>query len=368
MRSKVFQHRYANFSLSYRMDSDCLHVDQSASAPTDSLLFDPVPVNGALGVEVSSPAAGALPGSEAEDLDSYNPIEPPPLDWRSDSSSEVDSGDDLDDPSLSASTDCLDKASLGESVLMSLDKRDILTPLNVNQLDPVGNVTQPLHDFEVKLEDEAEAFKEEVRAESCKGVEEDQAVMPFQDVENKGGEEGAEAAERRSNDEDHRHIHTLLSQLQLMGEEPSPSHRTPSHHHYSRRSDLEACSPSLLMEDSTETTGLLFSESHQRDLLGMLQCTEIAATPRSTSLPNTGDVDAVVSVSYSQEDAQRFWERYGNGQRRQHRDDSLTSLPDDEYPEPVWMKLGEQPPEEEAAAESEQVGAVTKTNTKGGEV
>uniref|UniRef100_A0A3Q0RBE8 Amyloid-beta A4 precursor protein-binding family A member 3 n=1 Tax=Amphilophus citrinellus TaxID=61819 RepID=A0A3Q0RBE8_AMPCI len=269
------------------MDSDCLPVDQSTSAPTDSLLFDPVPVNGALGVKVSSPTAAAVPGSEAEDLDSYNLIEPPPLDWRSDSSSEAGSGDDLDDP-----------------ILLSLDKRDILTPLNMNQLDLVGNVvTQPVQDFEVKSEDKAEAFEGEVRAEGCKGVEEDQAVMPFQDVENKGGEEEAEAA-RRSNDEDHRHIHTLLSQLQLMGEEPCPSHQTPSHHHYSRQSDLEACSPSLLTEDTTETTGLLFSESHQRDLLGMLQCTEIGATPCPTSLPNRGDVDAVVSVSYSQEDAQ----------------------------------------------------------------
>lgn len=337
------------------MDSDCLPVDQSASAPTDSLLFDPVPVNGALGVKVSSPTAAAVPGSEAEDLDSYNLIEPPPLDWRSDSSSEDGSGDDLDDPSLSSSADCLDKASLGESVLLSLDKRDILTPLNMNQLDLVGNVvTQPVQDFEVKSEDKAEAFEGEVRAEGCKGVEEDQAVMPFQDVENKGGEEEAVAARRRSNDEDHRHIHTLLSQLQLMGEEPCPSHQTPSDHHYSRQADLEACSPSLLTEDTTETTGLLFSESHQRDLLGMLQCTEIGATPRPTSLPNRGDVDAVVSVSYSQEDAQRFWGHYENGQQQWHRDDSLTSLPDDEYPEPVWMKLGEQPPEEEATAESEQ--------------
>ncbi|KAI3368623.1 hypothetical protein L3Q82_025633 [Scortum barcoo] len=41
----------------------------------------------------------------------------------------------------------------------------------------------------------------------------------------------------------------------------------------------------------------------------------------------------------------------GMDQQRLHREDSL----DDECPEPVWMKLGEQPPvEEEAAAESEQ--------------
>lgn len=73
------------------MDSDCL------PASADSLLFDPVPVHGASGVEVSGLAAAALPGSEAEDLDSYNLIEPPPLEWRSDTSSEAGSADDLDD-------------------------------------------------------------------------------------------------------------------------------------------------------------------------------------------------------------------------------------------------------------------------------
>lgn len=328
------------------MDSDCL------PASADSLLFDPVPVHGASGVEVSSSSAAALPGSEAEDLDSYNLIEPPPLEWRSDTSSEAGSADDLDDASLPTSADCLNKAGLGESVSLPLVERDILTPVDVNQLDLVGNVKQPTEDVEAKSTDKAEAGVGEVRAEGFKDTEEDQAVVTFGDVENKRGEE--EAAERRSNDEDHRHIHTLLSQLQLMEEEPHPSHRTPSNRHYSRRSELEACGPSSIKEDSAETTGLLFSESQQRDLLGMLQCTEIGATPRPTSLPHRGDVDAVVSVSYSQEDAQRFWRHHGNGQQRRHRDDSLTSLPDDEYPEPVWMKLGEQPPEEEATAESEQ--------------
>lgn len=345
------------------MDSDCL------PASTDSLLCDPVPVHGASGVEVSSLAAVALPGSEAEDLDSYNLIEPPPLDWRSDTSSEAGSADDLDDASLPTSADCLDKADLGESVSLPLVEKNILTPVDVNQLDLVGNVKQPAEDVEAKSTDEAEAGAGVLRAEGFKDAEEDQAVVTLGDValhKNKRGEE--EAAERRTNDEDHMHIHTLLSQLQLMEEEPHPSHRMPSNHHYSRRSELEACAPSSIKEDSAETKGLLFSESHQRDLLGMLQCTEIGATPRPTSLPHRGDVDAVVSVSYSQEDAQRFWRHHGNGQQQRHRDDSLTSLPDDEYPEPVWMKLGEQPPEEEATAESEQVGAVTKTNNKGGDV
>lgn len=331
------------------MESDCCPVDQSASAPTPS---DSVPVNGASEVEASSLTVSAPPGSAAEDLDTYNLIEPPPLDWRSDSSSEAGSADDLDDPSLPPSADSLDKPSLGESVLSPLDVRDILTPLDVNQPELVVNMADPVQDVGVELEEEDEAVEEEVevRADGLEGEEEDQEEVTFED----NIMEEAEVASRRSNDEDHSRIHTLLSQLQLMGEEPHPSHQTPPHRHYSNLSELEACAPSLLRDDSTETTGLLFSESHQRDLLGLLQCTEIGSTPRPTCLPHRGDVDAVVSVSYSQEDTQRFWGHYGNHQQQRHREDSLTSLPDDEYPEPVWMKLGEEPPEREAAAESEQ--------------
>ncbi|XP_047444021.1 amyloid-beta A4 precursor protein-binding family A member 3 [Mugil cephalus] len=301
----------------------------SASATTGFPFSDSGPVNGA---------------AEVEDQDSYNFIEPPPLDWRSDSSSEAGAADDLDDPSLQPSA-----ASLGESVLLPLDARDILTPLDANQQEFEGNVVESVLDTEVELEAEVgKAEDGEVRVESLVlvGVEEDQEEVTSRDAEEEeeGAEEEGDFTRRTAGDEDHSRIHSLLSQLQLVGEEPT--HQTSTHHRYSRFSELEACAPSLETDNSTETTGLLFSESHQRDLLGLLQCTEISATP------HRGDVDAVVSVSYSQADAPRFWRRHhGNGR---HRDDSLTSLPDEEYPEPVWMKLGEGPPEEEAAAEGEQ--------------
>ncbi|XP_069009441.1 amyloid-beta A4 precursor protein-binding family A member 3 [Embiotoca jacksoni] len=338
------------------MESGGCPVDQSASAPADLLSSDSVSVHG-VSPEVSCLAMKAPPGSEAEELDSYNLIEPPPLDWRSDSSSEAASADDLDDPSLLPSADSLDKTSLGESVLLPLDMREILTPcVDVNQKELVGNVAEPVQDVEVQLEEEYGVVEEEEeeRAEGSEGEDEVQEEVTFTDVENRVSEEEVEVANRRSGDEDHSRIHTLLSQLQLMGEEPHPSPWTAPRRHYSSQSELEACAPSLLTDDSAETTGLLFSESHHRDLLGLLQCTEISAAPRPTCLPHTGEVDAVVSVSYSQEDARKFWRRYGNGQQQRHRDDSIASLPDDEYPEPVWMKLGEEPPEEEAAAESEQ--------------
>lgn len=324
------------------MDSDVCPADQPASAPSDTQFSDTVLVDGASEIEVSRQTVAASLGSQVEDLDSYSLIEPPPLDWRSDSSSEAGSADDMGDPGFSPSVDPLDKAS-PEPVLLPLDMSDTETQLNINQQELVMKNAKLIQQVEVE---------EGERVENLKGVSE-KLTFNVMDVENIVAEE--EVANRRSGDEDHSRIQTLLSQLQLMGDEPRPSHHTPPHHHYSSLSEVEACALSLMADDSTETTGLLFSENHQRDLLGLLQCTEIGATPHPTCLPHRGEVDAVVSVSYSQEDAQRFWGHHENGQRCRHRDDSLTSLPDDEYPEPVWMKLGENPPDEEGAAQSEQV-------------
>lgn len=135
-------------------------------------------------------------------------------------------------------------------------------------------------------------------------------------------------------DEDHSHIHSLLNQLQLRGEEQEafPSQGTPP------QAALEARPSS---PDADETTGLLFAEDHQRHVIGLLQCSEL---PESRA----AEVDAVVSVSYSQEDTQRYWGRRAPAQAQ--REDSFSSQPDDEEPEPVWMKLGEEPPDQDAAA------------------
>lgn len=333
------------------MDSDVCSVDQSASPPSDRHASNPA--DGSFDADASRQTVAAPPGSEVEDLDSYNPIEPPPLDWRSDSSSEAGPAEDLDDSSFLPSVENQEKASTGEPVSVALNSRDAAASSDGNQQDLVGDIAEPVRDVKVELEENSDAVEEEkmVRAECFEeeGQEYQEEVIS----------RISEAENRRSGDEDHSRIHSLLNQLQLMGEEPHPNLQMPPHHaphHYSTLSEPEACAPSLLTDDSTETTGLLFSESHQRDLLGLLQVTELSsATPHSTCLPHRGDVDAVVSVSYSQEDAERFWAHHGNGQQRRHRADSLASLPDDEYPEPVWMKLGEEPPEEdEAAAESEQ--------------
>ncbi|XP_041646712.1 amyloid-beta A4 precursor protein-binding family A member 3 [Cheilinus undulatus] len=337
------------------MDSDVCPADQAASVPSDTSCPSADPADLLSGADLNRQDVLEPTGLEAEDLDSYNPIEPPPLDWRSDSSSEAGSADDLDDSSFPPAVENLDEASPSEPVLIPLDVSLTVASPSENQQELLGNTVEQVQDIREHEEEDEAVEEEEVRVEDLEGDREYQEET-LCDVDGTVSEE--EVPKKSSGDEDHSRIHTLLSQLQMMGEEPHPSHGTPPHlaqHHYSSRSELEGCSPSLITDDSSETTGLLFSESHHRDLLGLLQVTEIGPTPTPTHLPHRGEVDAVVSVSYNQEDAQKFWGHYRNGRQQRHRDDSIASLPDEEYPEPVWMKLGEEPPEEEeAAGESEQ--------------
>lgn len=145
-------------------------------------------------------------------------------------------------------------------------------------------------------------------------------------------EEGGEYIE----DEDHSRIQSLLSQLQVRGEEhrDHPSWSTPP-----QDRQLEARHPST---DTDETTGLLHTEDHECHMVELQHCTELLQS-------RAEEVDAVVFVSYSQEDTHRYWGRKAPAPLAQ-REDSFSSQPDDEEPEPVWMKLGEGPPDLEAVA------------------
>ncbi|XP_078141880.1 amyloid-beta A4 precursor protein-binding family A member 3 isoform X2 [Centroberyx gerrardi] len=334
------------------MELDNCPADQPASSQFTATL----PGEGASSVvEISRRTMADLPGSEVEDLDSFNLIEPPPLDWKSDSSSEAGSADDLDEPSFPPAADGLEEAGPGGSV-PPLEVSAAAASPAVNRQELADDNTEPIQDVEegdVGVEEQ-----EGVRVEERLAEEEEAEVGDEE-------EEEEEVMSRRPGDEDHTRIHALLNQLQLMGEEPHPDRRSPPRvawRPYRSPPEPQSSAPSLITDVSdlesslaTETTGLLFSESHQRDLLGLLECTEIAAPPpQAAYLPHRGEVDAVVSVSYDPDDAHRFWGHYGNGQQLRPRDGSFTSLSEDEYPEPVWMKLGEEPPEEEAAAESEQ--------------
>lgn len=334
------------------MDSNICLTSQTASAAPDFLASGPA--DGALGIDVFQQTEASLP--QVEDEESYNMIEPPPLDWRSESSSDVAS-DDVDEPgSLTPVTPgkTLETATPSHTALLSLNAGEALASLDVKA---VGNIAQPIQGV-LGLEELGEATKkkEEARAEvlgSDGGHQEG-----LSDVQNSTREEDGEGIDRKSDDDDHNSIHSLLSHLQLMGEEPLPPRHGQNQHCSS--SQLDSPEPSLVVDDSTETTGLLFSEGHHRHLLGMLEFTEISTAPHPTRVPQRGEVDAVVSVSYSEADAQRFWQSYGNRQPQQHGDESPTSLADDGDTESAWKaRDAEHPEEEEAAAEREEVSWCT---------
>ncbi|XP_075878783.1 amyloid-beta A4 precursor protein-binding family A member 3 isoform X2 [Nelusetta ayraudi] len=337
------------------MDSDVSPTDQSASVPTS--------LNGSPKAEFSAQTVEAPP--QPHDLESYNPIEPPPLDWRSDSSSDAGCSNNMDDPTLHPSIENLGEASVIGPVLETLNPIDISH--DTIEQEVVGNISGLVQDLKMGLEEVGEEAEkvQSGRTEYSDSAGEYQEEVTASDLNGRTSERDVERAKRKPGDEDHSSIHSLLSQLQLIGEEPLLIQPLPPHvvpHEFPLLSEPDNCTPSLLKDYSTETTGLLFSESHHRDLLGLLQFTELSSSPQPSSPSRREEVDAIVAVSYSQEDAQRLWAHHDNEQQlqeqqqqqqQQHRD-SITSLSDDEYPEPVWKKRGEEPPkEDEAAADTE---------------
>lgn len=325
------------------MDSNCL-TDQSSSAPNAFLASGGADV--VSGNDVLPQPEGPPP--QIKDGESYL-FEPPPLDWRSESSSDTASPDDLYDPgslvSVTPSRKGLVKASPSDPALLSLDAGEALASVDVKV---VGNIAEPIEGV-MGLEVVDEAAEGEARGEVLNSDME--CPEGSSGIKSSTGEEEVEGIDRKSDDDDHNRIHSLLNQLQLMEEEPHPPHH--GQYQCSSSSQIDSSDPSLIVDDSTETTGLLFSDSHHRDMLGMLQFTDIGMAPR-TCVSQRGEVDAVVSVSYSEEDAQRFWQHYGNGQQKQHRDES--SVSDYEDMDSAWKKRhAEHPEEDESAAEREQV-------------
>lgn len=327
------------------MDSNCL-TDQSVSASNAFLASGRADV--VSGSDVLPQPEVAPP--QVKDEESYL-FEPPPLDWRSESSSDTASPDDLDDPgalvSVTPSGKGLVKASPSDPALLYLDTSEALASFDVKI---VGNIAEPIQGV-MGLELVDEAAEGEARGEVFNSDME--CPEGSSGIKSSTGEEEVEGIDRKSEDDDHNSIHSLLNQLQLMEEEPHPPHH--GQYQYSSSSQMDSPAPSLIVDNSTETTGLLFSDSHHRDMQGMLQFTDIGMAPH-TCVSQRGEVDAVVSVSYSGEDAQRFWQHYGIGQQQQHRDESLASVSDYEDTESAWKKRdAEHPEEDDSAAEREQV-------------
>ncbi|XP_020783401.2 amyloid-beta A4 precursor protein-binding family A member 3 [Boleophthalmus pectinirostris] len=418
------------------------------------------------------PPLSSPPPTDVEELDSFNPLEPPPLDWRSDSSSEEGSADglnhltdslDKDSPDLPSTSNegqqeretiqkthieqildgiCGDNSD--QELVSGLDTEDDKdktrnlksiseisehttdleehgcidfwdNPLTSNQTDQFSSVVNLESEFQVSrdtFDNEFGSLKQDFNpdipqtkvykilelelegsadvktqteanynvsrsnhenetdfgATNLAETQNGKSVKPFQSefegiytpTETKTMEEPIndndqvsslkqDNTERRScgdmEDEDHSRIHSLLNQLQIRREEEEeeeeayPTQSTPP------RAALSQPRPPS--PDADERTGLLFSEDHQRDVVGLLQSTDIPGPGPHT---HTGDMDAVVSVSYSEEDTRRYWGHYDKAPARTLREDSFSSQPDEEEPEPVWMKLGEEPPDLQASA------------------
>ncbi|KAM9831506.1 amyloid-beta A4 precursor protein-binding family A member 3-like [Neosynchiropus ocellatus] len=287
------------------------------------------------GFDVITDGASKVNSSRLEeDLDSYNPIEPPPFDWRSDSS--IDSYSEED--------------GLDSGFPPSVDNGDMLRPAEESL---AGNVFVDLNQHKLVEADIGLVHENKNEVESWNieySPEELQDSLP-----NNPQKSEIEFVNPGTNDDDHSRIQTLLSQLQLVAKEPHPSLIAPPFYaQHPDQSQPEACSSCSLLDNSNETNGLIFTESYQRDQLGVLACTEIGCPPQADCLPQRGEVDAVVSVSYGQKDVRTFRDNNDRSQRQRQREDSVTSQPEDVYPEPVWMKLGEEPPAEQAAHHSEQ--------------
>ncbi|XP_057696750.1 amyloid-beta A4 precursor protein-binding family A member 3 isoform X2 [Corythoichthys intestinalis] len=289
----------------------------SSPAPSDTLrLTSPDQESDAIEVD-----------SQVVELDSYSMIEPPPLDWKSDSSTEIGSTEELADDGNSAEKVNSDELHMED---------DIALP----------EVTQ----------EELVIDKKESKTDNEAQVEEDVDTHEKNSYDDYGAEVEDEAANQIQADEDHNGIQKLLCQLQLVGKNDHFCPRSPTcltEHRHSGLSDLEACSSLTAMpDDSTETTGLLFSESHQRDVLGLLHCEEIGTTSHPCCHPLKEEMDAVVSVSYNQDDAQNYLGLYEESEQQLCREESVNLAPDSDLPKPVWVKLGE---EHEVAAEGEQI-------------
>ncbi|XP_077573758.1 amyloid-beta A4 precursor protein-binding family A member 3 [Stigmatopora nigra] len=259
--------------------------------------------------------------SQVVELDSYNMMEPPPLDWKSDSSAEIGSTEELEDGNFPSA----EKINSGE---VPIDDASVLSDVNRQEASPDQTDSEKTN--QVQLEEDGD----------------DQETTSYDDY---GTEVEGEVAQQIQVDEDHNRIQRLLCQLQLVDKNDDSCF---TEHQQSNFGDLELCaSIANLPDDSGETTGLLFSESHQRDVMGLLQCVEIGNTSNPCFHPLKEEMDAVVSVSYNQDDAHSFLEHYEDSQQGACMEECENFSPVSDSHNPIWVKLGEEPG---AAAETEQ--------------
>lgn len=272
-----------------------------------------------------------LQSPESEDLDSYNPIEPPPLDWRSDSSSEVGSVAELEICSVG------DFEAHG-SFIKELNE-DIMSAVN---------------DYGAQDTSESSDKTEDLLAQGICEIRPEISVCQSQDAqqERQGNYPGdkdrksfnpemkIEKIKEKEKDVDHSHIQSLLTQLHLF--KPSTSFdnsatftldgsanlgaphnlHTPEESTASSLQELEFSAQSACAHsDRNVPEALLFSHEYQKDLMQLLEDPEpeelrtapefvhtrlVTPEHQSSLRRQSSDADEVISMSHSQD----AWHRH----------------------------------------------------------
>ncbi|KAK7119784.1 hypothetical protein R3I94_021578 [Phoxinus phoxinus] len=273
--------------------------------------------------------SGNLQSPELEDLDSYNPIEPPPLDWRSDSSSEAGL--------------VVESCSIGDfeapgffDTELNEDTMSAASYCGAQDFSEAPERTEELL-FQEMCENKPEISvfqKQDEQRERKENYAEDRDRLCNQDMR-----KGTNEEKSMKHDIEHSHIQSLLTQLHLF--HPSTPSDSPTHctaddsaNHGALHNSLtsaEAAASSQVLEFSVRSAcadadrnipeALLFSHEYQKDLLQLLEDPEpeeprsgplFVHTPLVTPEHQSGlrrqssDADEMISISHS-EDA---WHRH----------------------------------------------------------
>lgn len=250
--------------------------------------------------EVLESSDRAENSSKLEDPESFNSLEPPPLDWRSDSSSEVCSLRDIEEPGS-----------------FSMD-----TP------------SEELSDYSVHntscTPTEAEDFSSKA-AGYCANSKQSMTDSNVPETPEKDFEKNSTES-RQQHDLDHAYIQDLLNQLQLFHPSPPCKEPEPEKSTFSADPSTQTLSSSCsepevstypTCSEGSSVSGLLFTVSQQRELLELLEdpepqeefqesqedhsvSTEQASESNIAQLPECqtryitrrGEADEMVSVSY----------------------------------------------------------------------
>ncbi len=259
---------------------------------------------------------------ELEDLDSYNPIEPPPLDWRSDSSSEAGSVVELESCSVGDF-----EASGSFNTELNDNRVSAVSNYGAQESSDASDKTEELLAQEM-CENKPELQQQDEQRETKENYVEDRdRILRNQEMKKEKIEEKS-----AKHDIDHSHIQSLLTQLHLFHPSPTnPAHCTPDElgNHNSYTPAEAAASSFQELEFSVQSAradrnipeALLFSHDYQKDLLQLLEEPEpeeprtaplFVHTPLVTPGHQSGlrrqssDADEMISISHS-EDA---WHRH----------------------------------------------------------